>query len=100
MAKLENIFTPSSADNPSQKKESSPQKSVLNILEILHESGENGLKERLDSLTTNDLIKLCSQESVRKPKDAKSLERSELVELLVQVAINRIKQGNSFIKRS
>lgn len=81
-------------------KPSSTVSSRLNLLEVLHQDGDIVLRNTLETYTNNDLAKLCSQEGIRKLKDAKSLDRSALIDLLVETAISRLKQGESFIKRS
>ena len=82
-----------------KKASSTATRPSLNVVEILHEKGESGLRAELENCTTNDLVRLCAQESIRKQKDAKNLERGTLIELLLQAASNRLKQGDSFIKR-
>ena len=69
-----------------------------NLLEILHSGGESALQESVDGLTTDELIKLVVQEGVRKMKDAKALERAELISLLQEMAHNRLRQGESFAR--
>jgi len=69
-----------------------------NLLEILHSGGESALQEYVDGLTTDELIKLVVQEGVRKMKEAKTLERVELISLLQEMARSRLRQGESFIR--
>ena len=70
-----------------------------NLLEVLHARGESALREELDSMTTDQLAKASVQEGVRKPKEARALERGELVELLTATTKNRLRQGESFVRR-
>jgi len=81
-------------------KSSSTPRPKLNLLEVLHQDGDTVLRNTLETYTNNDLAKLCSQEGVRKLKDAKSLDRAALINLLIETAISRLKQGESFVKRS
>ena len=102
LASLERVLAPSSADfqespvadrTPSTKKAAGP-----NLLEVLHTGGELALQETVNALTTDELIKLIVQEGVRKMKEAKSLERSELIGLLQEMARSRLRQGESFVR--
>lgn len=72
----------------------------INIVEILHQDGEAGLRSALSGHTNEDLTRLCVQEGIKKMKDAKSLDRDALIEVLMQTASSRLKQGESFTKKN
>ncbi|MDG5816647.1 hypothetical protein QA601_16235 [Chitinispirillales bacterium ANBcel5] len=74
------------------------KKPILNIVDILHRSGQETLLKELDVLTNDQLAKLASQEGIKKFKDAKSAERQDLIESLSEIASNRLSQGSSFTK--
>lgn len=102
LASLERVLAPSSIEfqeppiverTPSTKKAAGP-----NLLEVLHTGGEPALQETVNALTTEELVKLIVQEGVRKMKEAKSLERSELISLLQEMARSRLRQGESFVR--
>ena len=101
MAKLERIFVlpvnesneTSNEQPPATKKDVGP-----NLLEVLHSGGEMALHEVVGTLTTDQLVRLCVQEGLRKQKDAKSLDRLELISLLEEMARSRLGQGGSFVR--
>jgi len=101
MAKLERIFVLSAYDNnetankrtPPAKKHASP-----NLLEVLHSGGEMALHEIVSKMTTEELVRLCVQEGLRKQKEAKALERNALIALLQEMARSRLGQGGSFVR--
>lgn len=70
-----------------------------NLLEVLHSSGESVLRDELESMTTDQLARTAVQEGVRKSKEAKALVRGELVELMIETTKNRLRQGESFVRR-
>ena len=78
---------------PSARKATGP-----NLLEILHTGGESALQDVVNALTTDELLKLVVQEGVRKMKEAKSLDRTELITLLLEMARSRLRQGESFVR--
>lgn len=69
-----------------------------NLLEILHTNGEAAVQQALEEMTTDELVRTCVQEGIRKQKEAKALERSELIVLLVEMTSNRLRQGGSFVR--
>jgi hypothetical protein len=78
---------------PAGKKATGP-----NLLETLHTGGESALQEAVGALTTDELVRLVVQEGVRKMKEARSLDRAELVSLLQEMARNRLRQGEAFVR--
>lgn len=102
LASLERALLPSHTDardlpaaerTPSTKRATGP-----NLLEVLHSGGEVALQETVNALTTEELVKLVVQEGVRKMKEAKLLERAELISLLQEMARSRLRQGESFVR--
>lgn len=79
---------------------STPSRKSINIVEILHNEGEAGLRSALSGHTNEDLTRLCVQEGIKKMKDAKTLDRDALIEVLMQTANSRLKQGESFTKKN
>lgn len=98
-SRLEAILLSPEAKLSLQSKISPPGRSPLNMLDILHSDGDTALRDTLNNYTNDDLAKLCVQERIRKLKQAKSLDRSALIDLLVETAKSRLKQGESFVKR-
>ena len=70
----------------------------LNLLEILHRDGPTAARDSLDKLTNDELAKLAVADGTRRSRVAKSMERVALMELLLQTAQSRLKQGESFTK--
>lgn len=98
--RIERILLSPEARLSVHKPTSTPSRQSINIVEILHQSGEAGLRSTLDGHTNEDLTRLCVQEGIKKMKDAKSLERDALIEVLMQTASSRLKQGESFTKKT
>lgn len=80
---------------PRDKKNRVP---ILNIVDILHKSGIEELNKALNFLSNDQLIKLANQEGIKKNKDSKSLDRKVIIDLLIELAGNRLSQGASFNK--
>ena len=97
--RIERILLSPEARLAVQKPASTSGRQSINIVELLHRNGEPALLQNLEQCTNEDLARLCVQEGVKKAKEAKSLERDELIELLLQTANNRLKQGESFTKK-
>lgn len=72
---------------------------MINTVEVLHRSGESTLRELLEQLTNDDLIRLCVHDGIKKLKDARTLERQQMIDLLTTTAISRLGQGESFTKQ-
>jgi len=73
---------------------------IIHIVETIHAFGEQGLRDELQRLTNDQLARLAASESRKRLKEANSAEREELIHLLVETAANRLKQGESFMKKS
>lgn len=71
---------------------------ILAILTVLHEKGEQALHDELARLTNDQLARLAVDEGIKRFKEAKNTERSDLVEILVETAKNRLRQGESFTR--
>ena len=80
---------------PRDKKNRVP---ILNIVDILKESGKDALNIKLNELSNDQLIKLANQEGIKKTKDSRSLDRKNLIDLFVGLASSRLSQGASFNK--
>lgn len=83
-----------SADKPLTRRKAP----ILAVLSILHERGESALREELERLTNDQLARLATDEGIKRLKDAKAAERIELQNALVEMAQNRLKQGESFTR--
>jgi len=99
-SRLEAILLSPEAKLSLQSKTSPLGRSPLNMLDILHRDGDTALRDTLNNYTNDELARLCVRERIRKLKEAKSLDRSALIDLLVETAKSRLKQGESFVKRS
>lgn len=82
-----------------QAKKSS-REPIIHIVEIVHSSGEQGLRDKLQQLTNDQLARLATDEGVKRLKEAKSIDRENLISLLVETGSNRLKQGEAFTKKS
>ena len=101
LARLERILVlPTSDNNESANERTLPTKKPAgpNLLEVLHSGGEVALHEAVSALTTDELVRLCVQEGLRKQKEAKALERLALIALLQEMARSRLGQGGSFVR--
>lgn len=85
-----------SADKPLARRKAP----ILHVLSILHERGESALREELERLTNDQLARLATDEGIKRLKDAKATERKELQDALLEIAQNRLKQGESFTRLS
>lgn len=72
---------------------------IIHIVEIVHSSGEQGLRDKLQQLTNDQLARLAADEGVKRLKEAKSIDREILISLLVETGSNRLKQGETFTKK-
>ncbi len=72
---------------------------IIHIVEVVHSSGEQGLRNALQQLTNDQLARLATDEGVKRLKEAKSIDREELISLLVETGSNRLKQGETFTKK-
>ena len=98
-ARIEEILlSPEAVLALQQKPPTSPRTPTLNLLEILHRDGPTAARDSLDKLTNDELARLAVADGTRKPKEAKSMERVALMDLLLQTAESRLKQGESFTK--
>ena len=96
---IENILLSPEAIIASQQRPSSQAKGpVLNLLEILHREGEAAARNGLEKLTNDELSKIAVADGVRKLREAKSMDRVSLIDLLLKTAESRLKQGESFTK--
>lgn len=93
------LLSPEARLSVQQKPGSAPGRASINLLELLHRDGEAALRRELEGRTNEDLARLCTHEGVKKLKDAKSLGRDALVDLLLQTTTSRLNQGDSFTKK-
>lgn len=102
LSKLERVLLPSDSrlENAIEAKQPSKKKALgLNLLEILHREGDVALQSAIETRTNDELAQICVQEGIRKLKDAKMLARPVLIDLLLETAKNRLRQGEAFVKR-
>ncbi|MDO9069492.1 MAG: hypothetical protein Q7W05_13690 [Deltaproteobacteria bacterium] len=85
-----------SSGKPARKSSREP---IIHIVEIVHSSGELGLRDKLQLLTNDQLARLAADEGVKRLKEAKSIDRENLISLLVETGSNRLKQGETFTKK-
>ena len=101
MARLEKILVlPTSDTYETANERTSPTRKPTgpNLLEVLHSGGETALHEVVSAMTTDELVRLCVQEGLRRQKEAKALERPALIALLHEMARSRLGQGGSFVR--
>lgn len=97
--RIEEILLSPDAIIATQKKGRSNVKTpTLNILEMLHLNGESEARKTLGTQTNIELAKLASAERAAKLNEAKSMEREALIDLLIEKAHTRLKQGETFTK--
>lgn len=92
------LLCPEGAPAAQQKASGVAKIPPVNIMEILHRDGIAAAKSALDQMTNDELVKLASADGIKKPKEAKNMERESLIILLLQTAENRLRQGESFTK--
>ena len=98
-SRIEKILLSPDAIVATHKKGGSNAKTpALNILDVLHRDGEPEARKSLESQTNDELAKLAAADGVKKLNEAKSMERDALIDLLIETATNRLKQGESFTK--
>ena len=98
-ARIEGILLSPEAIVATQQSPSSAAKTpALNLLELLHRKGSAATIKALEELTNDELAKLATADGVKKLKEAKSMERPTLIDLLIETAANRLRQGESFTK--
>jgi hypothetical protein len=99
-ARIESVLlSPEAVVATQQKPSSFARVPTLNVLEILHRDGVAAATEALGKLTNDELAKLTVADGTKKPKEAKSMDRAALIDLLIQTAGNRLRQGESFTKK-
>lgn len=76
-----------------------PREPIIHIVKIIHSSGEQGLRNELQQLTNDQLARLAADEGIKRLREAQSIEREELVSVLIETASNRLKQGETFTKK-
>lgn len=81
-----------------EKPQTRKREPILAIVAVLHEQGEEALREQLKRLTNDKLARLAADEGIKRLKDAKSTERTELIDFLFATAQSRLKQGESFTR--
>lgn len=74
------------------------RKPILPIVDVMHTEGEQGLRIKLDQLTNDQLARLSADEGIKRLKEAKSIERKELISMLVEMASSRLRQGETFTR--
>jgi hypothetical protein len=97
--RIENVLLSSELVIASQQKATpSPKPPGLNLVEVIHREGKDAAKEALSTLTNDEIVRLASADGIKKPKEAKAMEREALIELLLHMADKRLRQGESFTK--
>ena len=101
MESLERILVLSGNENrktATKRKYSSIRSADPNLLDVLHSRGEIALLEILNAMTTDELVRVCVREGLRKQKEAKNIERPNLILMLQEMANLRLMQGGSFVR--
>lgn len=96
--KIQNVLM-GEMDSVSASKPLVRQKSPnFSVVSVLHENGEQHLLGRLELMTNEQLIRLAQADGIKRIKEARNIERSELIRIIVETANNRLKQGQSFTR--
>jgi len=94
--KLANVFELKKDFDTKQIATAKVKEPIINIVEVLHNDGEESLRKELELLTNDKLLKLANQEGIKKFKNIKNIDRVDLVNALVVTAKNRLSQGKAF----
>jgi hypothetical protein len=91
------------SDSPSQvisTRKSKPARSSFRSVDYLDQHGEEKLGQELNSKTDTELRQILKEESNRKVKDLKNIERQQLIEEIITNADRVLKKGSSFLQVS
>ena len=69
----------------------------VDVVNELANSGEDGLKSRLDALADSELRLLAKADGALNGKELKEVDRSQVIDALIAVAMRKLNQGGSFL---
>ena len=95
---LEEILISDSLRQAISTRKSKTTKSGFNSVVYLDQHGQNKLQEELESKTNTELQQILKEESNRKVKDFKNVERKQLIDDIIANADRALKQGSSFLR--
>lgn len=99
LARIEKILRyPEAIVTASARPSRSEKVPCINILEIIHRDGREAALQTLEGFTNDELVKLAIADGIKKGKEAKAMERKDLISLLIDTASARLRQGESFTK--
>jgi hypothetical protein len=75
-----------------------PARSDFKSVDYLDQHGESKLREELNCKTDTELRQILKEESNRKVKDLKNVERQQIIDDIVANTNRVLKQGSSFLQ--
>jgi hypothetical protein len=78
---------------PDKKK----KEDIFNPVSFLHENGKGKLVELLNEKTNSELIVIIRSLSIMKSKELKGIERSEMLNTVINYAEKELNQGSVFL---
>lgn len=71
---------------------------VFNPLKYLRENGQDNLKSQLDKMTNDELREIIRSYNIKKAKEMKGVERSQMVADIMQYAERELNRGGVFLQ--
>jgi hypothetical protein len=71
---------------------------VFNPLKYLRENGQDNLKNQLDKMTNDELKEIIRSYNIKKAKEMKGIERSQMVSDIIQYAERELNRGGVFLQ--
>jgi hypothetical protein len=97
---LEKILLSDSLSQTISTRKSKPARSNFKSVDYLDQHGESKLREELNSKTDTELQQILKEESNRKVRDLRNVERQQLINDIITNADRVLKQGSSFLQVS
>jgi hypothetical protein len=89
----------SQENKPEAKKPKKPDfTEVFNPLKYLRENGHDNLKSQLDKMTNDELKEIIRSYNIKKAKEMKGIERSQMVSDIMQYAERELNRGGVFLQ--
>lgn len=71
---------------------------VFNPLKYLRENGQDTLKSQLDKMTNDELKEIIRSYNIKKSKEIKGIDRSQMVSDIIQYAERELNRGGVFLQ--
>lgn len=98
ISSLKNL-SKSQENKPESKKPKKPDfTEVFNPLKYLRENGQDNLKSQLDKMTNDELKEIIRSYNIKKAKEIKGIERSQMVLDIMQYAERELNRGGVFLQ--